>query len=58
MLALEDPLKGIEILLAKLKKCGALASFKINKHNTKHMKMQNQTELMNEMNFKIEKKVK
>lgn len=62
LLILEDPVRGVELLMKKLKEFGVVAGFKINKQKTKlvtkNMDQNNQLELMNKTDFKVEKKVK
>ncbi|XP_062986041.1 protocadherin gamma-A10-like [Elgaria multicarinata webbii] len=60
VLTLEDPLKGIEVLMHKLKEFGVVASFKVNKQKTKiltkNLNSQDQSKLIEKTGFKIEKK--
>lgn len=59
VLVLEEILKGTEISRSQLKEFGALAGFKMSKQKRKilrkNVKITDQTELMNKIDFKIEK---
>lgn len=62
MLVLEDPSKGIELLMGKYKKMWWSVGFKINKEKmkilTKYVKTEDRIELMTKTGFKIGKQIK